>query len=228
MYTGPGGAATSQWERPGCAWPNAPSCNCEGHRTATRVDSHLDRMERKASLAASCRSKYADYEAAQEARGAAAAASGDGGAENALQTYAEWCRARCEAYYECPDRLRDLPADAPPRTDDLAAHVATMYGLMREYDHVASDSDFSEDESEGEEGDDYSDHFDDAFEDLERRHKKKRKTEKIIREGIECYIDSPGVAARILHGDGFNRTRSGQVFGGDRSEDCLRKHLDFD
>ena len=32
---------------------------------------------------------------------------------------------------------------------DLEAHVDTMYGLMREYDHVASDSEFS-DESESE------------------------------------------------------------------------------
>ena len=140
--------ATSQWERPGCDWPNAPSCACLGHRTSTRIDSHLDRMERKATLAASCRSARADYERAQEDRATEASARGDA-PDSALQTYAAWCRARCEAYYESPPHLQHLSDDAPERRADLEAHVDTMYGLMREYDHVASDSEFS-DESESE------------------------------------------------------------------------------
>ena len=49
-----------------------------------------------------------------------------------------------------------------------------------------------------------------------------------MRSGIEAFIDSPGVASRILHGDGFNRTRSGQVFGGARNEDDVRKKINFD
>ena len=55
-----------------------------------------------------------------------------------------WCRARCEAYYESPPHLQHLSDDAPERRADLEAHVDTMYGLMREYDHVASDSEFSD------------------------------------------------------------------------------------
>ena len=105
----------------------------------------------------------------------------------------------------------------------MASHVDTMFGLMREYDHVASDSEFS-DESESDD--------DDFYEDLppeeSARKRKRRKTEKLVRMGIEAFIDSPGVASRILHGDGFIRTRSGQVFGGARNEDDVRKKINFD
>ena len=109
------------------------------------------------------------------------------------------------------------------RRASVASHVDTMFGLMREYDHVASDSEFS-DESESDD--------DDFYEDLppeeSARKRKRRKTEKLVRMGIEAFIDSPGVASRILHGDGFNRTRSGQVFGGARNEDDVRKKINFD
>ena len=30
LHTSPNGGAASQWERPGCDWPNAPSCACLG------------------------------------------------------------------------------------------------------------------------------------------------------------------------------------------------------
>jgi hypothetical protein len=206
VWQGPGGAATSQWERPGCAWPGAAACNCEGHRPAPHVDSHVDRMERKAGLVASCLAKFAEYERS-----------------DAKQTYYEWCRARCEAYYEPPSYLRDRPEADAERRASVASHVDTMFGLMREYDHVASDSEFS-DESESDD--------DDFYEDLppeeSARKRKRRKTEKLVRMGIEAFIDSPGVASRILHGDGFNRTRSGQVFGGARNEDDVRKKINFD
>jgi len=223
VHTSPEGHATSQWERPGCDWAHAPSCACLGHRTSTRTDSHLDRMERKALLAASCRSKYADYEQAQENR----ALSSAGNPVAALQSYAAWCRARCEAYYEPPPHLEHVSDDAPERRSDLDAHVDTMYGLMREYDHVASDSEYSdESESEDEEAE-----FSDVGFVARPRSAKRRRTERVLRSGLEQFIESPGVASRILHGDGWNRTRSGQVFGGKRdenSESDLRKHLDFD
>ncbi|KAH8050643.1 ATP transmembrane transporter [Aureococcus anophagefferens] len=139
VWQGPGGAATSQWERPGCAWPGAAACNCEGHRPAPHVDSHVDRMERKAGLVASCLAKFAEYERS-----------------DAKQTYYEWCRARCEAYYEPPSYLRDRPEADAERRASVASHVDTMFGLMREYDHVASDSEFS-DESESDDDDFYED-----------------------------------------------------------------------
>ena len=226
VHTSPNGGATSQWERPGCDWPNAPSCACLGHRTSTRIDSHLDRMERKATLAASCRSKYADYERAQEDRATAASSRGEA-PDSALQTYAAWCRARCEAYYESPPHLQHLADDAPERRQDLEAHVDTMYGLMREYDHVASDSEFSDESESEDENEDFSEL---GFSDVRvQRSSKRRRTERVLRSGLEQFIDSPGVASRILHGDGFNRTRSGAVFGGKRDENSdLRKHLDFD
>ena len=96
-------------------------------------------MERKAGLVASCLAKFAEYERS-----------------DAKQTYYEWCRARCEAYYEPPSYLRDRPEADAERRASVASHVDTMFGLMREYDHVASDSEFS-DESESDDDDFYED-----------------------------------------------------------------------
>ena len=119
-------------ERPGCDWPNAPSCACLGHRTSTRIDSHGS-MERKATLAGvlvevNTRTTSGPRKTGRRRRRRAV--------RRRIALYkhgAAWCRARCEAYYESP-HIYIWRTTCAERRQDLEAHVDTMYGLMREYD----------------------------------------------------------------------------------------------
>ena len=165
-------------------------------------------MERKATLAASCRSKHADYERAQEDR-ATPSARGDA-PDSAPRRMPRGVRA-VRGVLRIAPHLQHLSDDAPERRADLEAHVDTMYGLMREYDHVASDSEFSDESESEDENEDFSELGLRWGGSSARRNEGGRSG---LRSGLEQFIDSPGVASRILHGDGFNRKPSGAVFGG--------------
>jgi len=216
--------SASQWERPGASREAAASCACVGHRNSAKATSHCERVSRKLALMHACEAKRADFERdAAPAASTAGAASSVGlpvapaGGVRATQSYYEWCRSRCAATFSPPDGAAST----------LDEHITHVFGLMRDYDHEASDSEFSHSADADEDEDEYDSFPDDAAPRAPRPSAKRRRTEKVLRAGIEAFIDSPGVASRILHGDGTNRTRSGRKFGGELHDPSLPQSARF-
>ena len=90
----------------------------------------------------------------------------------------------------------------------------TMYGLMREYDHVASDSEFSDESESEDENEDFSEL---GFSDVRvQRSSKRRRTGASC--GAGCRSSSTRRASPVVSctATASNRTRSGAVFGGKR------------